>query len=186
MSEHLERPSRTELGSALIESGALPSDWAPTFAAVDRARFLPDLMWPFDMDTGKTATVDKDQDPEAWYGYADRDWPIVTQWDDGRHTGTGPGKVPTSSCSMPSVVYRLLGDLDVAEGMTVLDVGTGRGETAGLLTHRLGSENVTTVEFDEAVSRELARASPPAACARPPSSATAWKGTRPAVPSTAY
>ncbi|WP_409240591.1 methyltransferase domain-containing protein [Streptomyces sp. PA5.6] len=154
MNDPVERPGRTELRRALTASGALSPGWAPAFATVDRAWFLPDLMWPFDMDTGKTVTVDKRQDPDTWYAYADRDWPITTQWDDGHHAGTGPGAVPTSSCSMPSVVYRLLGDLDVADGMTVLDVGTGRGETAGLLTRRLGRDNVTTVEVDGAVSRE--------------------------------
>ncbi|MDG4857875.1 methyltransferase domain-containing protein [Streptomyces sp. T-3] len=38
--------------------------------------------------------------------------------------------------------------------MSVLDIGTGRGETAGLLTHRLGRAKVTTVDVDGAVSRE--------------------------------
>ncbi|MGA4844590.1 protein-L-isoaspartate(D-aspartate) O-methyltransferase [Streptomyces sp. G45] len=137
-----------------MASGALSSDWAPAFAAVDRARFLPERMWPFDLDAKRAVTVEKGQDPDAWYDYADRDWPIVTQWDDGRHSGEEPGTVPTSSSSMPSVVYRLLGDLDVSDGMTALDVGTGRGETAGLLSYRLGGGNVTTVEVDAAVSRE--------------------------------
>lgn len=53
---------------------------------------------------------------------------------------------------MPSVVYSLLQTLDVAEGMRVLDVGTGTGETAGLLTHRCGQRRVTTVEVDRSLS----------------------------------
>jgi protein-L-isoaspartate O-methyltransferase len=53
---------------------------------------------------------------------------------------------------MPAVVYSLLQDLEVEDGMRVLDVGTGTGETAGALTHRLGRENVTTIEVDAAVS----------------------------------
>ncbi|WP_338677288.1 methyltransferase domain-containing protein [Streptomyces sp. SCSIO 30461] len=79
--------------------------------------------------------------------------PIVTQWDDGAHRGTAPGNVPTSSASMPSVVYGALGDLDVDAGMQALDVGTGAGETAGLLAHRLGWRSVFTVDLDPAVSR---------------------------------
>lgn len=147
-----DRPGRTELGRCLLESGALSSDWLPTFAAVDRAAFLPDLIWPYDMATGASATVDRREDPDAWYAAADGNLPIVTQWDDGEHRGTAPGMLSTSSSSMPSAVYALLRDLAVEEGMRVLDVGTGTGETAGALTHRLGRHHVTTVDVDGAVS----------------------------------
>ncbi|MGP3981987.1 methyltransferase domain-containing protein [Streptomyces sp. KR80] len=150
----VERPSRKELGRVLLETQSMSSDWAPTFAAVDRAAFLPDLMWPFDMATSKSIPVDRAADPDTWYAAADADAPIVTQWDDGKPTGTAPGKISTSSSSMPSVVYKLLQDLDVAPSMRVLDVGTGTGETAGALTHRCGRHNVTTIEVDHAVSRQ--------------------------------
>lgn len=110
-------------------------------------------MWPFDMDTATSVSVNRTDDPDAWYAAADSNIPIVTQWDDGRHTGTGPGQVSTSSSSMPSVVYAMLQDLAVDAGMRVLDVGTGTGETAGALTHRCGGRNVTTVEVDGTVSR---------------------------------
>lgn len=135
-----------------MESGALSSDWAPTFAAVDRAAFLPDLMWPYDMKTRASVPVDRREDPDAWYAAADSNVPIVTQWDDGAHLGPGPGKLSTSSSSMPSVVYSLLQDLGVEQGMRVLDVGTGTGETAGALFHRLGPGDVTTIEVDGLVS----------------------------------
>ncbi|MFJ8494551.1 protein-L-isoaspartate O-methyltransferase [Streptomyces sp. NPDC094038] len=149
-----DRPGRKELGRALRESGALASDWVPTFAAVDRAVFLPDLMWLYDMAARASVAVDRREDPEAWYGAADSDVPVVTQWDDGVHRGVGPGMLSTSSSSMPSVVYSLLQDLDVDEGMRVLDVGTGTGETAGALTHRVGRGSVVTVEIDRVVSAQ--------------------------------
>ncbi|WP_399552800.1 methyltransferase domain-containing protein [Streptomyces sp. WELS2] len=147
-----DRPGRKELGRLLMESGALSSEWAPTFAAVDRAAFLPDLMWPYDMATRLSTPVDRREDSDTWYAAVDSDVPIVTQWDDGAHLGPVPGKLATSSSSMPSVVYSLLQDLDVEDGMRVLDVGTGTGETAGALTHRLGPGKVTTIEVDGAVS----------------------------------
>ncbi|MEU9110585.1 methyltransferase domain-containing protein [Streptomyces sp. NPDC048483] len=130
----------------------MSSEWAPTFAAIDRAAFLPALMWPYDMTARKSVPVNQAIDPDAWYAYADADVPIVTQWDDGQHTGTKPGRVSTSSSSMPSVVYGLLADLDIDKGMSVLDVGTGTGETAGALTHRTGARNVVTIDVDQAVS----------------------------------
>ncbi|WP_438363798.1 protein-L-isoaspartate O-methyltransferase family protein [Streptomyces hyaluromycini] len=150
----MDRPGRKELGRALMECGALASDWAPTFAAVDRAVFLPDLMWPYDMAARASVSVDRREDPDAWYAAADSDVPIVTQWDDGVHRGPGPGMLSTSSSSMPSVVYSLFQDLDVDEGMRVLDVGTGTGETAGALTHRVGRGSVVTVEVDRSVSAD--------------------------------
>ncbi len=147
------RPGRAALGRLLLEAGAMAPDWAPTFAAVDRAAFLPELMWRSMRGAQDVVAVDKARDPDAWYAAADSDFPIVTQWDDGEHTGPAPGRVSTSSSSMPSVVYALLRDLAVDEGMSVLDVGTGTGETAGALTHRCGDRKVTTVEVDPSVSR---------------------------------
>jgi protein-L-isoaspartate O-methyltransferase len=149
-----ERPARVELGRFLLETQAVTSDWAPAFAAVDRAAFLPDVMWPHDMDTGRSVAVSKTDDPAAWYADADANVPIVTQWDDGAHVGREPGDVSTSSASMPSVVFRMLGDLDVAPGQRALEVGTGTGYNAGLLAHRLGDGNVFTVEVDEAVAAQ--------------------------------
>ncbi len=149
---HTDRPGRIELGRVLLESGALSSDWMPSFSAVDRAAFLPDLMWPYDLSTRTSACVDKRADPVAWYAAADSNVPIVTQWDDGTHLGPGPGKLSTSSSSMPSTVFSLLQDLEVDAGMRVLDVGTGTGETAALLSHRLGERNVTSIDVDAVVA----------------------------------
>uniref|UniRef100_A0AAU2VB23 Protein-L-isoaspartate O-methyltransferase n=1 Tax=Streptomyces sp. NBC_00003 TaxID=2903608 RepID=A0AAU2VB23_9ACTN len=147
-----ERPSRTELGRVLTSGGVLSPDWAPSFAAVPRAAFLPDLMWPFDMVTGGSVPVSRSEDPERWFQYADADVPIVTRWDDGGHSGTEPGLVSTSSASMPSVVFSMLKDLDVQPGNRVLEIGTGTGWNAALLAHRLGAMNVVTVEVDESVT----------------------------------
>ncbi len=108
---HQDRPGRTELGRVLMTGGALSPDWAPAYTNVPRAAFLPDLMWPFDMASGRSVPVSRSDDPQTWQGYADADVPIVTQWDDGRHQGAAPGTEPTSSASMPSVVFRMLRDL---------------------------------------------------------------------------
>ncbi|MEU1662915.1 methyltransferase domain-containing protein [Streptomyces sparsogenes] len=149
---HEERPSRTELGRVLMFAGVLSPDWAPAFHAVPRSAFLPELMWRFDMSTGRSTAVNKADDPAEWLRYADSDVPIVTQWDDGKHSGAEPGRVSTSSASMPSVVFSMLRDLDVRVGHRVLEVGTGTGWNAALLAHRLGAENVVTVEVDEVVA----------------------------------
>ncbi|GAA1152264.1 methyltransferase domain-containing protein [Streptomyces hebeiensis] len=146
-----------ELTRFLRDSGALTSDWAEAFEAVPRAAFLPDLMWPFDMDTGAGLPVDRRTDPAGWERAAYSDVPVTIQWDDGQHPGPGPGRVPTSSASMPSVVARMLADIEVFPDARVLEIGTGTGWNAGLLSARLGDRNVVTVEVDESVA-ERARA----------------------------
>ncbi|MFF1419418.1 methyltransferase domain-containing protein [Streptomyces sp. NPDC058280] len=151
---HQERPGRTELGRVLMAGGVLSSDWAPSFAAVPRSSFLPDLIWPFDMESGQSVPVSRSEEPDSWYAYADADTPVVTQWDDGRHDGTAPGVVATSSASMPSVVFRMLHDLDVRPGDRVMEIGAGTGWNAALLAHRLGPENVVTLELDSVVAAE--------------------------------
>ncbi|MGV9880954.1 methyltransferase domain-containing protein [Streptomyces sp. NPDC003006] len=151
---HQERPSRHKLGRALMSGGVLPSEWIPAFTAVPRSSFLPDLMWPFDMKTGQAFPVSRSQEPDRWHGYTESDVPVVTQWDDGKHTGNDPGKVATSSASMPSVVFRMLIDLDVSPGNRVLEIGTGTGWNAALLAHRLGPGNVVTVELDPGVAAQ--------------------------------
>ncbi|MFE9610180.1 methyltransferase domain-containing protein [Streptomyces sp. NPDC006012] len=142
-----------EPARSLRETGALAPAWAEAFRAVPRARFLPDLVWAYDMATGRSLPVSRTDDPEAWERAARANVPLVTQWDDGAHSGgTAPGTVATSSASMPSVVAAMLRDLDVNDGMRVLEIGTGTGWNAGLLTRRLGDGNVVSVEIDAAVA----------------------------------
>lgn len=164
--EQVTRPARVELGRHLAELGALTLDWVPAFHAVDRSRFLPDVFWAHDMATGRSTAINRRTDEDGWLCAADSDIPIVTQWDDGEHEGSEPGRSATSSASMPSVVFRMLRDLDVADGMRVLEIGTGTGYNAALLAHRLGDQAVTTIEIDQRIARR-ARAALDAAGLRP-------------------
>lgn len=118
----------------------------PAAFALPRSLFLPPLCWPLTAD-GYIA-VDRREDPETWKRWADADVPIVTQWDDGDHTGREPGTVPTSSASQPTLVAEMLGDLAAAPGQRVLDVGAGTGWTAGLLAAAVGLGLVTGIEVD--------------------------------------
>ncbi|MDI5968174.1 methyltransferase domain-containing protein [Streptomyces sp. SL13] len=136
----------------MLETGALTGDWSAAWAAVPRGAFLPDLMWPYDMDTGASRPVDRLADPADWERQAYANVPVTIQWDDGQHAGPGPGRVATSSASMPSVVARMLADLDVFAGARVLEIGTGTGWNAALLAARLGEGHVVTVEVDPAVA----------------------------------
>ncbi|PZT71945.1 MULTISPECIES: methyltransferase domain-containing protein [unclassified Streptomyces] len=147
-----EYPTREEVGYALTTGGVLKAAWLDAYARVPREAFLPDTIWPFDMAAGKAIHVSRSEDAEAWRGYAHADVPIVTQWDDGHHAGREPGNVSTSSASMPSVVFRMLDALRVDDYCRVLEIGTGTGWNAALLAHKVGEENVVTVEVDEGVA----------------------------------
>lgn len=149
----------SELGRSLLKRKYLTADWLPTFAAVPRSDFLPDVIWPHDMDTGTTIAVDGREEPEKWASYANTDVPIVTQWDDGAGDKQGsvrlePGTVPTSSASMPSVVFRMLAAAEIEPEHRVLEIGTGTGWNAGLLAHRLGADNVVSIEVDAKVASD--------------------------------
>ncbi|MCY0933596.1 methyltransferase domain-containing protein [Streptomyces sp. H34-S4] len=137
------------LASRLMETGALTSDWLPAYQTVPREQFVPDVMWPGEaVGTGQRDALDRNEDPVAWQEAVYSDVSLTTQWDDGRHSGKGKGKIPTCSNSQPQMVFSMLAALDVHEGCRVLEVGTGTGWNAALLSERLGSDSVTTIELD--------------------------------------
>ncbi len=53
-----------------------------------------------------------------------------------------------SSSSAPTVMWAMLDALEVEPGLRVLEIGTDTGYKAALLSERLGSENVISVEID--------------------------------------
>jgi protein-L-isoaspartate O-methyltransferase len=61
-----------------------------------------------------------------------------------------------SSTSMPGLMTRMLEALDVRDGQRVLEIGTGSGYNAALLCHRLGDQQVFSVDL-EAELVDLAR-----------------------------
>ncbi|MEV8633086.1 methyltransferase domain-containing protein [Streptosporangium sp. NPDC051023] len=142
----------------LLTSGAMTPDWAPAYDAVPRELFLPEVMWP--SVEGQRVVASKADDPEEWQRWAYTDMPLITQWDDGRprRVGADHGELATSSSSMPSVVFSMLADLSLVDGAKVLEIGTGTGWCAALLSARLGEDNVVSIEIDEAVAKAARKA----------------------------
>ncbi|HET9257082.1 MAG TPA: hypothetical protein VFO16_18055 [Pseudonocardiaceae bacterium] len=119
-------------------SGKIPTAWAASFCAVDRAMFIPPRIWTYN-DRDEPQPLDRDADPQRWRQVVYSDTAIMTQFDNG--TTAWPdttGVLPTSSASQPSLVMDMLTSLDVRNGHRVLEIGTGTGYTAALLTARLG------------------------------------------------
>jgi protein-L-isoaspartate O-methyltransferase len=52
---------------------------------------------------------------------------------------------------------RMLEELEIADGMTVLEIGAGTGYNAALLAHRLGDDAVTTIDLDPEITESARR-----------------------------
>jgi protein-L-isoaspartate O-methyltransferase len=93
--------------------------WRAAFAATPRHLFAP--AFTRRLPTGQYEQLDR-RDPdqaEAWLRAVYSDDSLVIQFDEG---GTA-----TSSSSQPTVMAFMLEALDVQDGDTVLEVGTGTG-----------------------------------------------------------
>ncbi|TYC66280.1 methyltransferase domain-containing protein [Streptomyces sp. CB01881] len=135
----------------------VPPEWKAAVTAVPRHHFLPDRVWLED-DDGALRACDSHIDPERWFQAAYENAPVVTQVNGGNDPDDEDDLWPSSSASSPTMVVRMLEDLDLRPGLDVLEIGTGTGWNAALLAHRLGPEYVASVEIDPAVARQ-ARAS---------------------------
>ncbi|RLU99270.1 methyltransferase [Streptomyces griseocarneus] len=142
-----------------LEKGGVLKDpaWRKAVEAVPRELFLPAFFTHGTGPDGLTyyTPVNRDTDENAWLTRVYRNETWVTQLDGHVTPGTADGPVtgfPTSSSTMPSTVVGMLESLDVDDGMNALEIGTGTGYSTGLMCHRLGEDNITSVEVDPAVS----------------------------------
>lgn len=129
--------------AALLGDRLLP-DWRQPFHAAPRHAFLPDQGFRIEDGSNIKKPIDRLSDEDAWLDAAySADIILTAQDTDGS---------ATSSCSMPWMVFGMLGHLDVHEGQRVLEIGTGTGWNSALLAARLGGNQVYTVEVDPDVA----------------------------------
>ncbi len=131
--------------------------WVEAFREVPRHAFLPGFF--VQRPDGTWDAVTRDHPDHLALVY--RNQVCVTQlngddraWEQALAGGPVVG-VPTSSSSMPAIMAIMLEALDAPAGSRVLEIGTGTGYNAALLTHVLGADRVTSIDVDPGV---LARA----------------------------
>ncbi|SFT84762.1 protein-L-isoaspartate(D-aspartate) O-methyltransferase [Actinopolyspora lacussalsi subsp. righensis] len=131
-----------------MKAALIITEWHERLS-VPREPFIPPVVWVDDPVTGEFAAVSRETEEARWRELVNADEPIITQVDDGRTTSGGVGLQPSSSCSQPSLVANMLDALDVHQGHRVLEIGTGTGWNAALLSVRVGqAERVVSVEVD--------------------------------------
>ncbi len=140
------------LRDELVTAGKLTSpEWQSALLAVPRHEFVPEF-YERGTDPGRVSwelvSASSPNTRERWWKGVWANTSLVTQlgdlsrWEPRATTG------PTSSSSAPSLMTRMLEALDIRDGHRVLEIGTGTGYNAALLSHRLGDQNVCSVDVD--------------------------------------
>lgn len=137
---------RKDLVGRLLTRGRLPIEWRSSFESVPRHLFVPERF-----EDSEGVRLDRYEDEDGWLRGAYADSQILEP--------PGPGeeltrRVRVSVCS-PSLAAEVLDASRATPGMQVLEIGSGSGYCAGLLTMRLGDDSVTTVESGFARSEHV-------------------------------
>lgn len=142
--------ARRAMVREMVRRGALKDPaWRAAFEEVPRHLFVP---YYFVAGTGGPQRLwCEDPDPARrarWLHGAYEDEALATRIRDGELV---------SSSSQPSLMARMLEELEIADGMTVLEIGAGTGYNAALLAHRLGDDAVTTIDLDPEITESARR-----------------------------
>ncbi|GAA0947975.1 methyltransferase domain-containing protein [Nonomuraea longicatena] len=135
----------------------VPPKIEQAFRAVPRQSFVPP-QGLISGTGGERILIDRDTHPDEWLeAVASNDF-IVTQVADGAASLRDGKGTFSSSNSAPSTVTTLLDLLDPEAGHRVLEIGTGTGWTAALLSHLVGAGGgVISIEVDPHVAEQAAK-----------------------------
>lgn len=149
-------PHRQALADRLEAAGHVRTPaWRKAVEAVPRELFLnPGVFLPAENGLWRPVTA-VGTDPAEWAEIAYSDQSLVTQLDNHLTADQTPAPVsgiPTSSSTVPGLVLEMIEELEIEDGHQVLEIGTGTGYSSALMCHRLGQDNVTTIEVDPGVA----------------------------------
>ncbi|GAB2625311.1 methyltransferase domain-containing protein [Streptomyces capparidis] len=153
-----------EHAAALADEVTHPeSRWRDAVRSTPRHLFVPRWWWA---EQDGALLADGPGNAGLWMRAAYSDTTLVTKIGtlhaDHAAPEDRPEWWPTSSSTLPSLVVQMFRHARPAEGMDVLDVGTGSGYSSALLCHRFGDRHVTSVDVDpyltEAARGRLAEA----------------------------
>ncbi|MER6076077.1 ATP-grasp peptide maturase system methyltransferase [Streptomyces sp. NPDC001817] len=140
----------------MTASGSLRTQpWKDAAATVPRHEFLRNGFFRVVPGSSPTAWAPVLEDGDGWLEACYADESLVTQIAGTIKPTDIRGEImrePTSSSTLPSLVLRMLEDLEVEPDMKVLEIGTGTGYSTAVLCARLGDGRVTSIEYDEQVA----------------------------------
>ncbi|MGA5046103.1 methyltransferase domain-containing protein [Streptomyces arboris] len=147
--EAVTDPELDEAHQALVrdiaaQGGLTDPAWRAAFEEVERHLFVP--YYYVHGSRGYERLWGEDPDPVRR-----RRWVRGVYGDEALATRMRDGELISSS-SQPSLMALMLEALDVRDGHTVLEIGTGPGYNAALLSHRLGDAAVTSVDLDPEIT----------------------------------
>lgn len=127
--------------------GLSDPDWVAAFRDIPRDAFVPNYVKPHTDRPGWR--VVRRPSREWAEGVYSMD-ALITQVD-GRETPPNTDSVDgsvTSSSSAPTLMAVMLDALDVHDGHRVAEIGTGTGYNTALLCHRLGDDQIASIDVD--------------------------------------
>jgi protein-L-isoaspartate O-methyltransferase len=134
------------------------SRWREAVASVPRHELVP--RWWSPDGAGCWELHDGPSDREAWMRAAYSDTSLVTRVGPVHADHAEPGDrrqgMATSSATHPGLVVRMLRHARLADGMDLLDVGTGAGGLTAYASRRLGDRHVTSMDVDPYLTQAAA------------------------------
>jgi protein-L-isoaspartate O-methyltransferase len=149
--------SARELADALVAGEAVRSEWLRrAFEEIPRHVFVPRY---YRSEAGCEVLVDGASPVQRgeWLRGVYTDEALTVQLMPTHGEPIAAGR-PTSSSSAPTVMAGMLEALDLQPGHRVLEIGTGTGYNAALLSRRVGAENVVSIELDPRLADAARRA----------------------------
>lgn len=131
---------RQAMVSSLVEQGELTDSlWIDAFSSVPRHHFVPRFLMPVGEDMREMTCMGHE---ETWLKLVYQDEPLVLAVDE-------LGAI--SSSSQPSLMAAMLQSLRCSGSERVLEIGTGSGYNAALLSHGLSDRLVASIDIDAAL-----------------------------------